>query len=146
MATPRRKRCASIRVLDETVPVKEQMAVLYGAFSVPFVRGEYVSARPVAEQALAVAAKVEDPEATAFANRMMGITEWATGEFALSVSHLVRAAELYAPETGNITDLRYSQDHAVWSLSLLALSLWPLGEIDRAIEASAAGLGASRGD
>jgi predicted ATPase len=128
------------------VPVKEQMVVLYGAFSVPFVRGEYVSARPVAEQALAVAAKVEDPEATAFANRMMGITEWATGEFALSVSHLVRAAELYAPETGNITDLRYSQDHAVWSLSLLALSLWPLGEIDRAIEASAAGLGASRGD
>jgi class 3 adenylate cyclase/tetratricopeptide (TPR) repeat protein len=127
-------------LLDETVPVKEQMAVLYGAFSVPFVRGEYVSARPVAEQALAVAAKVEDPEATAFANRMMGITEWATGEFALSVSHLVRAAELYAPETGNITDLRYSQDHAVWSLSLLALSLWPLGEIDRAIEASAQAL------
>jgi predicted ATPase len=114
-------------LLDETVPVKEQMAVLYGAFSVPFVRGEYASARPVAEQALAVAAEVEDPEATAFANRMMGITEWATGEFAPSVSHLVRAAELYAPETGNITDLRYSQDHAVWSLSLLALSLWPLG-------------------
>jgi hypothetical protein len=40
------------------------MAVLYGAFSVPFVRGEYASARPVAEQALAVAAKVEDPEAS----------------------------------------------------------------------------------
>ena len=51
--------------------VKEQMAVLYGAFSVPFVRGEYAFARPVAEQALAVAAKGEDPEATAFANRMM---------------------------------------------------------------------------
>src|SRR5579871_759994 len=123
-------------LLDETVPVKEQMAVLYGAFSVPFVRGEYALARPVAEQALAVAAKVEDPEANAFANRMMGITEWVSGEFAPSVSHLVCAAELYAPETGNITDLRYSQDHAVWSLSLLALSLWPLGEIDRAIGAS----------
>jgi predicted ATPase len=112
----------------------------YGAFSVPFVRGEYAFARPIAEQALAVAAKVEDPEATAFANRMMGITEWVSGEFAPSVSHLLHVTELYAPETGNVTDLRYSQDHAVWSLSLLALSLWPLGEVDRAIEASAKAL------
>jgi class 3 adenylate cyclase/tetratricopeptide (TPR) repeat protein len=127
-------------LLDASVPIKEQMAVLYGAFSVPFVRGEYALARPVAEQALEVAAKVQDPEATAFANRMMGITEWVSGEFAPSVSHLVHVAELYAPEAGNLTDLRYSQDHAVWSLSLLALSLWPLGEIDRAIKASAKAL------
>ena len=43
-------------LLDETVAAKEQMAVLYGLFSVTFVRGEYAAARPVAEQALAVAA------------------------------------------------------------------------------------------
>jgi tetratricopeptide (TPR) repeat protein len=123
-------------LLDETVPAKEQMAVLYGLFSVTFVRGEYAAARPVAEQALAVAAPEPDPEATAFANRMMGIVDWATGDFLAAAPRLRRVAELYAAGSGNVTDLRYSQDHSVWSLSLLALALWPLGFVDQAIEAA----------
>jgi predicted ATPase len=67
---------------------------------------------------------------------MMGITDWVAGDFAAAVAHLKCVAELYAPRTGNTTDLRYSQDHAVWSLSLLALSLWPLGYVDQAINAA----------
>jgi class 3 adenylate cyclase len=121
-------------LLDETVPAKEQMAVLYGLFSVTFVRGEYAAARPVAEQALAVAAAERDPETTAFANRMMGIVDWASGDFLTAAPRLRRVAELYAAGSGNVTDLRYSQDHSVWSLSLLALALWPLGFVDQAIE------------
>ena len=77
-------------LLDETVPTKEQMAVLYGLFSVTFVRGEYAAARPVAEQALAIAAPEPDPEATAFANRMMGIVDWATGDFLAAAPRLRR--------------------------------------------------------
>ena len=127
-------------LLDETVPAKEQMAVLYGLFSVTFVRGEYAAARPVAEQALAVAAPEPDPEATAFANRMMGIVDWATGDFLAAAPRLRRVAELYAAGSGNVTDLRYSQDHSVWSLSLLALALWPLGFVDQAIEAASKAL------
>ena len=127
-------------LLDDTVPAKEQMAVLYGLFSVTFVRGEYAAARPVAEQALAVAASEPDPEATAFANRMMGIVDWATGDFLAAAPRLRRVAELYAAESGNVTDLRYSQDHSVWSLSLLALALWPLGFVDQAIEAASKAL------
>jgi predicted ATPase len=53
---------------------------------------------------------------------------------------LRRVAELYAAESGNVTDLRYSQDHSVWSLSLLALALWPLGFVDQAIEAASKAL------
>ena len=127
-------------LLDETVPAKEQMAVLYGLFSVTFVRGKYAAARPVAEQALAVAAPEPDPEATAFANRMMGIVDWATGDFLAAAPRLHRVAELYAAGSGNVTDLRYSQDHSVWSLSLLALALWPLGFVDQAIEAASKAL------
>jgi predicted ATPase len=127
-------------LLDETVPSKEQMAVLYGLFSVTFVRGEYAAARPVAEQALAVAAPEPDPEATAFANRMMGIVDWATGDFLAGAPRLRRVAELYAVGSGHVTDLRYSQDHSVWSLSLLALALWPLGFVDQAIEAASKAL------
>ena len=127
-------------LLDDTVPIKEQMAVLYGLFSVTFVRGEYAAARPVAEQALAVAAAESDPEATAFANRMVGIADWATGDFLAAAPRLRRVVDLYAAGSGNVTDLRYSQDHAVWSLSLLALALWPLGFVDQAIEAASKAL------
>jgi class 3 adenylate cyclase/predicted ATPase len=123
-------------LLDETVPAKEQMAVLYGLFSVTCVRGECAAARPVAEQALSVAATKTDPEATAFANRMMGIVDWATGDFLAAAPRLRQVAELYAAGSGNVTDLRYSQDHSVFSLSLLALALWPLGFADQAIEAA----------
>jgi class 3 adenylate cyclase/predicted ATPase len=123
-------------LLDETVPAKEQMAVLYGLYAVTFTRGEYAAARPVAEQALAVAAPESDPEATAFANRMMGIVDWATGDFLAAAPRLRRVAELYAAGSGNVTDLRYSQDHSVFSLSMLALALWPLGFVDQAIEAA----------
>jgi predicted ATPase len=127
-------------LLDEAVPAKEQLAVLYGLFAVTIVRGEYAAARPVAEQALAVAALEPDPEATAFANRMMGVADWATGDFLAAAPRLRRVAELYAAESGNVTDLRYSQDHSVWSLSLLALALWPLGFVDQAIEAASKAL------
>ena len=127
-------------LLDETVPAKEQMAVLYGLFAVTLTRGEYAAARPVAEQALAVAAPESDPEATAFANRMMGVADWATGDFLAAAPRLRLVADLYAAGSGNVTDLRYSQDHSVWSLSLLALALWPLGFVDQAIEAASKAL------
>ena len=82
----------------------------------------------MAEQALAVAAPEPDPEATAFANRMMGIVDWATGDFLAAAPRLRRVAELYAAGSGNVTDLALlSKTTRVWSLSLLALALWPLG-------------------
>ncbi|MER8388773.1 AAA family ATPase [Mesorhizobium sp. M1428] len=123
-------------LLDETVPVKQQMAVLYGAWTVPAVRGDWVSALEIARQSFALAQSDDDPEAAAFASRMNGIALWLTGSLEEAVPHLERAVRLYAPGSGNVTDLRYSQDHAVWALSVLALVLWSLGHPDRATEAA----------
>jgi hypothetical protein len=90
------------------VPAKEQIAVLYGLFSVTFVRGEYAAARPVAEQALAVAAAEFDPEAIAFANRMMGIVDWATGDFLAAAPRLRRVLPVKAYEIGSVeTEIAY---------------------------------------
>ena len=52
-------------LLDETVPAKEQMAVLYGHWSVSVVRGEYRPGLAVARQSLALTAGKVDPEAIA---------------------------------------------------------------------------------
>jgi class 3 adenylate cyclase/predicted ATPase len=123
-------------LLDDSVPVKEQMAVLYGLWSVDLVRAENVHARDVAAQSLAVAERQKDPEASAFANRMMGFSCWAMGDFAVAGRHLERVVALYEPGAPNVTDLRYSQDHAVWSLSTLALALWPLGYPEQAASAA----------
>jgi class 3 adenylate cyclase/predicted ATPase len=123
-------------LLDDSIPVKEQMAVLYGLWSVDVVRAESVHAGEVAEQSLAIAERQNDPEALAFANRMMGWSSWVLGDFSRAKPPLERVIPLYEPGAANVTDLRYSQDHAVWSLSSLALALWPLGYPEQAAAAA----------
>ena len=133
-------------LLDETIPAKQRMAVLYGAYSVTIVRGDCVPGLEIARQSLALAQSDDDPEAVAFASRMIGIALWLTGSFEEAVPHLERAVRLYAPGSGNVTDLRYSQDHAVWALSILALVHWLLGHPDRAAEAAVRSLGVGTSD
>ena len=123
-------------LLDERVNAKDQISVLYGLWSVNVVRCEYLAGLDIARQSLEVAERHQEPEVSAFANRMMGLTLWATGRFAEAVPHLRRAVALYAPGQGNVTDLRYAQDHAVWAQMMLALNLWALGHSDQAANAA----------
>lgn len=105
-------------LLDDNVAAKEQIALLYGHWSVNVVRMEYALGREVGRQSLALAARHHDPEASAFANRMTGLTLRAMGEFADARPHLERTVALYAPGQASTTDLRYSQDH-------LGARYWP---------------------
>ena len=114
-------------LLDESVSAKDQISVLYGLWSVNVVRCEYLAGLDTAKQSLEVAERHQEAEASAFASRMMGLTLWAMGRFHEAAVHLRRAVALYAPGQGNVTDLRYSQDHAVWAQMMLALTLWALG-------------------
>src|SRR5205823_4997734 len=91
-------------LLDDSVAVKQQIAVLYGLWSVNVVRMEYPLGREVAQQSLTVAARHDEPEATAFANRMMGLTLWAMGAFSEARPHFERTVALYAPGQANVTD------------------------------------------
>ena len=62
------------------------------------------------------------------------------GDFAVAAEHLERVVTLFEPGAPNVTDLRYSQDHAVFSLTMLALTLFPRGYPQQAAIASAKSL------
>ena len=115
--------------------------MLYGLWSVNFVRAEFIAAGDVARQSLMLAQRYEEPEASAFAHRMMGLTLSATGMFADAVPCLERTVALFGPGHANVTDLRYSQDHGVWALGVLAITLWPLGFPQQAGAAAIQALG-----
>ena len=120
-------------LLDETITVKEQISVLYGLWAVNAISGEFRPGLLVAQQALSVAARHQEPEASAFANRMMGSTLWATGVFDRAIPYFEQNVALYGPgQKENITDLRYSQDHAVLGLTMLALCVYPIGYPEQA--------------
>jgi class 3 adenylate cyclase/predicted ATPase len=116
---------------DQTT-IKEKVAVLFGLCSVQFIRGEHLAAVQVARQSLELVARQDDREASAFANRMMGLTSWVTGMFEQAEYHLEQVVAPYRLGDVSATDPRYSADHLVWALSVLAMVLYPLGYPERA--------------
>ena len=74
----------------------------------------------------------DSPEASV-AHRAAGITCWFAGEYAQARDHLERALALFQPGRDDDLAFRFGQDTGVVAMTLLALALWPLGEVDRAI-------------
>jgi class 3 adenylate cyclase/predicted ATPase len=124
-------------LLDESATLREQMAVLYGLWRVHFGRSEHLAGRAIAGECLALAARRRDVEASALANRLMGETQWAMGEFAQARSHLEQTLEYFAPDRDIANGLQLSHDHAVSALGWLGLTLWPLGYPEQSVAASA---------
>ena len=92
-----------------------------------------------------VEARPDSPEA-GVAHRAAGITHWFAGEYREALEHLERALALFQPGRDDDLAFRFGQDQGVAAVLYLALTLWPLGDIGRAIslvgdaEARSAGL------
>ena len=111
----------------------ERLAADYGLWVGSLVRGELSPMRTYAETFLGdVAARPDSPEA-GVAHRAQGITHWFAGEFIEARHHLERALALF--QSGRDDDLafRFGQDAGVAAMLFLALTLWPLGDIGRAV-------------
>ena len=111
----------------------ERLAADYGLWVGSLVRGELSPMRAYAETFLGdVAARPDSPEA-GVAHRAQGITHWFAGEFIEARHHLERALALF--QSGRDDDLafRFGQDAGVAAMLFLALTLWPLGDIGRAV-------------
>ncbi len=111
----------------------ERLAADYGLWVGSLVRGELSPMRDYAETFLGdVAARPDSPEA-GVAHRAQGVTHWFAGEFIEARHHLERALALF--QSGRDDDLafRFGQDAGVAAMLFLALTLWPLGHIGRAV-------------
>jgi predicted ATPase len=129
-------REAFARVREQTVGEKDEpdrLAAQYGLWVGSYVRGELSPMRAYAAAFLGdVDARPDSPEA-GVAHRATGITHWFAGEFTQAREHLERALALFRPGRDDDLAFRFGHDAGVAAMSYLALTLWPLGDIGRAV-------------
>jgi len=115
---------------DKDAP--ERLAADYGLWAGNFVRGELSAMRAHAETFLGdVEARPDSPEA-GVAHRAAGITHWFAGEYREAREHLEQALALFHPERDDLA-FRFGPDPGVLAMHYLALALWPMGDIGRAV-------------
>ena len=79
-----------------------------------------------------VEARPNSPEA-GVAHRTAGVTHWFAGEYREAREHLEQALALFHPERDDDLAFRFGPDPGVLAMHYLALTLWPMGDIGRAV-------------
>jgi predicted ATPase len=116
---------------DKDAP--ERLAADYGLWAGSFVRGELPSMRTRAAALLSeVEPRPDSPEA-GVAHRAIGATHWFAGEYAEARDHLERALALFQPGRDDDLAFRFGHDAGVGAMLYLAITLWELGDIERAV-------------
>jgi tetratricopeptide (TPR) repeat protein len=116
---------------DQGAP--ERLAVDYGLWVGSYLRGELPPMRAHAAAFLAdIAAAPDSPEA-GVAHRAMGITHWFAGEYREAQAHFERSLALFQPGRDDDLAFRFGHDAGVGAMLYLAIVLWPLGDVARAI-------------
>ena len=111
----------------------ERLSADYGLWTGSYVRGELAAMRERSTACLRdVEARPDSPEASV-AHRTAGSTHWFAGEYAEAREHLERALALFQPGRDDDLAFRFGHDAGVAAMLYLALALWPLGEIGRAV-------------
>ena len=116
---------------DKEAP--ERLAAHYGLWAGSLVCGELSAMREHSTAFLSdVAANPDSPEA-GVAHRTAGITHWFAGEYAEAREHLERALALFEPGRDDDLAFRFGNDAGVAAMHYLALTLWPMGDVGRAV-------------
>ena len=115
-------------------------AALRGIWARHLIRGEYQTARPMAEQLLHLAEQADDPVLLGSACFGMGVTMCWQGELSAAREYCERALELYDPARSKAYLAFSTQDMAVQANYILAFCLWNLGFPDRALKQAEEGL------
>jgi predicted ATPase len=79
-----------------------------------------------------VETRPDSPEA-GVARRIIGVTHWFAGEYVEARETLDHALALFQPGRDDDLAFRFGHDEGVAAMLYLALTLWPLGDIGRAV-------------
>ena len=124
-------RAGELAFGDKDAPGR--LAADYGRWAGSYVRGELSAMRAHAETFLGdVQARPDQPEA-GVARRVAGLTHWFAGEYVEARETLEHALALFQPGRDDDLAFRFGHDEGVAAMLYLALTLWPLGDVGRAV-------------
>ena len=107
-------------------------AIHYGLWAGSFLRGELSAMREHVEAFFSDVEANPDSREAGVAHRTAGMTHWFAGEYRQAREHLERALALFQPGRDDDLAFRFAQDAGVAAMNFLALTLWPLGAVERA--------------
>jgi class 3 adenylate cyclase/tetratricopeptide (TPR) repeat protein len=117
---------------------RQLFPVLFGLRTFHQVRGEFLTARELGEQLLALAQKEHDPALLMEAYWALGITLFHLGELGAAQAHLAQSLTLYDAQRHRSLVFRDSIEAGAVGLHVAARALWYLGYPDQALQKSAA--------
>ncbi len=112
----------------------ERFAAAHGQWTSALVRGELRSARELASAFLQEAESLGRFAEIGVVSRGLAIISYGLGEFAEARIHCERALAAGDPERDRESRERFSEDTGLTAMSWLAVTMWQLGEVDRARE------------
>jgi tetratricopeptide (TPR) repeat protein len=127
---------AFTRALESAVGVKDapgRLAADYGLWVGSYVRAELSRMRADADAFLSDVEGRPDSAEAGVAHRAAGLTHWFAGEYQEAREHFERALALFQPGRDDDLAFRFGNDAGTAAMLYLALTLWPLGDIGRAI-------------
>ncbi|MEP6934403.1 MAG: hypothetical protein ABI988_10740 [Nitrospirota bacterium] len=119
-------------LLQETSGSVHQFLAIKGLWVFHLVRGQIVKACSLAENLLSLATQEQISDLLVDAHHLSGSTYFFLGRFDEAKHHLLTAISLDDPNQHRSLALRYGQDPGITARSLLARTLWILGEVEQA--------------
>jgi len=118
--------------------------VLWGLWLYYKVRSQLPRAQEIAEELLALARGLNDPDLAIQAHQALGITALCRGNPASALRHVEQVATLYHPQRHGLHALLFGQDPGVICKAYGAVALWLLGFPDAARRQSEEAVAMSR--
>src|SRR5580698_1043890 len=113
---------------------RQSFAVLFGLWTVHFIRGEFRTAFEHAEELMRRARRAGDTSALLFAHDTLGNNSYNMGRLISAREHLEATISLYDPERDGVKATLVVVDPKANGLGYLGLTLWTLGFPDQALK------------
>ena len=115
---------------------RQMFQILFGLWTARAGRGDWLSARALGEECLAIARKEGETAMLIEAHRLLGATAVYMAEHPIAERHLRDALDLYEPEKHRANILLYGYDPGTTCNGYISWALWLQGKVTEALAAS----------